>query len=154
MIDHNIYYNGASDVCPVCGGRIKHPYTGMVTSEQLEEDEQCCIWMEVCDEGDGCLGYTPICKNVHPYTKEEENNEYVHYDVLEILNSSQDLSLENKLDLLNKLIKISLGDNVEGTYSIVVSPEGKIERIEWLDSIKEITLNLTIDEQGNIVVTK
>lgn len=154
MRDHNIYYTGASDVCPVCGGRIKHPYTGLVTSEQLEEDEKCCIWMEVCDEGDGCLGYTPICKNVHPHTKEEENNEYVHYDVLEILNSSQDLSLENKLDLLNKLIKMSLGDNVEGTYSIVVSPEGKIERIEWLDSIKEITLNLAMDEQGNVVVTK
>ena len=51
-----VYYTGNGDICPVCGGRIKHPYTGEVTSEQIEEDMNCCQWMEVCDEGDGCLG--------------------------------------------------------------------------------------------------
>ena len=78
-----IYYTGNGEICPVCGGKIKHPYTGEVTSEQIEEDMNCCQWMEVCDEGDGCLGYTPICRNVHPYTKEEEeNHKFIHYDLL------------------------------------------------------------------------
>ena len=34
-----VYYTGKGDVCPVCGGgKIKRPYTGEGTSEQLEED--------------------------------------------------------------------------------------------------------------------
>ena len=101
-----VYYTGNGDICPVCGGKIKHPYTGEVTSEQLEEDMNCCQWMEVCDEGDGCLGYTPICHNVHPYTKEEENHKFIHYDLLELLNSSKTLSIENKLDIISRLVSV------------------------------------------------
>ena len=55
-------FSGEDNICPICGGKIKHPYTGLVTSEQIDEDIKSCIWMEVCDEADGCLGYTPICK--------------------------------------------------------------------------------------------
>ena len=40
-----VYYTGNGDICPVCGGRIKHPYTGEVTSEQIEEDMNFCQWM-------------------------------------------------------------------------------------------------------------
>lgn len=58
-----MYYSGKGNICPICGGRIKHPYTGLVTSEQLEEDYKTCQWMEVCDEGRGTIGYIPICKN-------------------------------------------------------------------------------------------
>lgn len=55
------YYIGG-DVCPICGGRIKHPYTGHVSSEQIDEDINSCLWMEVIDEGRSTLGYTPICR--------------------------------------------------------------------------------------------
>lgn len=58
-----MYYSGKDNICPICGGKIKHPYTGSVSIEQIEEDILTCIWMEVVDEGDSCLGYTPICKN-------------------------------------------------------------------------------------------
>lgn len=54
-------YEGTETECPICGGRIKHPYTGNVTSEQLEEDMSTCLWMEVTDESRSCLGYRPIC---------------------------------------------------------------------------------------------
>ena len=67
-----IYYQYNVTTCPVCGGRIKHPYTGMVTSEQLDEDFETCLWMEVVDEGRGTLGYTPICKK--DWVKDESRN--------------------------------------------------------------------------------
>ena len=147
-----VYYTGNSDICPVCGGRIKHPYTGEVTSEQLEEDMNCCQWMEVCDEGDGCLGYTPICRNVHPYTKEEENHKFIHYDLLEILNSSKTLSIENKLDIISKLVSVCYGKDNSRFYTVTVTPEGKIESINWLNNIEEMTLTLSLDKQGNITI--
>ena len=147
-----VYYTGNGDICPVCGGKIKHPYTGEVTSEQIEEDMNCCQWMEVCDEGDGCLGYTPICRNVHPYTKEEENHKFIHYDLLEILNSSKSLSLENKLDIISKLVSVCYGKGNSRFYTVTVSPEGKIESINLLDDIEGMTLTLSLDKQGNITV--
>ena len=55
-------YDGTSDMCPICGGKIKHPYTGHVTSEQLDEDFNTCQWMEVTDESRSCLGFRPICR--------------------------------------------------------------------------------------------
>ena len=58
----NNLYEGTETKCPICGGRIKHQYTGNVTSEQLEEDFNTCLWMEVTDESRACLGFTPICK--------------------------------------------------------------------------------------------
>ena len=147
-----VYYTGNGDICPVCGGRIKHPYTGEVTSEQLEEDMNCCQWMEVCDEGDGCLGYTPICRNVHPYTKEEENHKFIHYDLLEILNSSKTLSIENKLDIISKLVSVCYGKDNSRFYTVTVSPEGKLESINWLNNIEEMTLTLSLNNQGNITL--
>ena len=53
---------GTETECPICGGRIKHQYTGNVTSEQLEEDMNTCLWMEVTDESRSCLGFRPICR--------------------------------------------------------------------------------------------
>ena len=147
-----VYYTGNGDTRPMCGGKIKHPYTGEVTSEQLEEDMNCCQWMEVCDEGDGCLGYTPICRNVHPYTKEEENHKFIHYDLLEILNSSKTLSIENKLDIISKLVSVCYGKNNSRFYTVIVSPEGKLEGINWLNNIEEMALTLSLDKQGNITV--
>lgn len=35
-----MYFDGNSKICPICGGKIIHPYTGLVTSEQLEEEKQ------------------------------------------------------------------------------------------------------------------
>ena len=147
-----VYYTGNGDICPVCGGRIKHPYTGEVTSEQIEEDMNCCQWMEVCDEGDGCLGYTPICRNVHPYTKEEENHKFIHYDLLELLNSSKTLSIGNKLDIISKLVSVCYGKDNSRFYTVTVSPEGKLESINWLNNIEEMTLTLSLDNQGNITL--
>ncbi len=49
-------------VCPHCGGKIKHPYTGEVTSEQIDEDINTCLLIEVIDEYDNTLGYEAICK--------------------------------------------------------------------------------------------
>lgn len=60
----NLYEGG--DICPICGKRIKHPYTGSVTSEQMEEDWNTCQWMEVIDEGRSTIGYQPICKQNWP----------------------------------------------------------------------------------------
>lgn len=147
-----VYYTGNGDICPVCGGRIKHPYTGEVTSEQLEEDMNCCQWMEVCDEGNGCLGYRPSCRHVHPYTEEEENHKFIHYDLLEILNSSKTLSIENKLDIISKLVSVYYGKDNSRFYTVTVTPEGKIESINWLNNIEEMTLTLSLDKQGNITL--
>lgn len=57
-----MYFTGEDDICPICGNKIKHPYTGSVTLEQIEEDIRSCLWMEVIDESRGTIGYTPICK--------------------------------------------------------------------------------------------
>lgn len=50
-------------VCPICGGKIKHPCTGEVTLEQLEEDMKTCQLIEVVDENNTLLGYHAICKH-------------------------------------------------------------------------------------------
>lgn len=55
-------YEGTETECPICGGKIKHQYTGNVTMEQLDEDLHTCLWIEVTDESRGCLGYHPICR--------------------------------------------------------------------------------------------
>ena len=147
-----VYYTGKGDICPVCGAIIKLPHTGEVTSEQIEKDMNCCQWMEVCDEGDGCLGYTPNCHNAHPYTKEEENHKFIHYDLLELLNSSKTLSIENKLDIISKLVSVCYGKDNSRFYTVIVSPEGKLEGINWLNNIEEMTLTLSLDKQGNITL--
>ena len=147
-----VYYTGNGDVCPVCGFIIKHPHTGEVTSEQIEKDMNCCQWMEVCDEGDGCLGDRPNCRNAHPYTKGKENHKFIHYDLLEILNSSKTLSIENKLDIISKLVSVCYGKDNSRFYTVIVSPEGKLEGINWLNNIEGMTLTLSLDNQGNITL--
>ena len=59
------YYDGQGNICPLCGGKIKHEYTGIVTSEQMEEDSNSCLWGECIDGGRGTIGYKPICKNIN-----------------------------------------------------------------------------------------
>lgn len=61
-MENRLYYSYDEKICPVCGGRIKHQYTGNVTPEQFEEDMKTCLWMECVDEGGGTIGYTPCCK--------------------------------------------------------------------------------------------
>lgn len=56
------HWDGFGKVCPICGGKIIHPYTGEVTSEQLDEESNCCIWMECIDEGRSTTGYVPCCR--------------------------------------------------------------------------------------------
>ena len=64
---NNIYYNYNETTCPMCGGKIKHPYTGSVTSEQLEEDSSCCLWVEVIDESNNTIGYQPVCRGAYKF---------------------------------------------------------------------------------------
>lgn len=58
----NKYLPYDTTICPICGGKIKHPYTGQVTDEQLQEDIDTCQLIEVIDENDNTLGYHAICK--------------------------------------------------------------------------------------------
>lgn len=58
----NDYLSYDTQICPICGGKIKHPYTGMITDEQLEEDLKTCQLIEVIDENNVTLGYRPLCK--------------------------------------------------------------------------------------------
>ena len=62
-MNKNKYLPYDTKICPFCGGRIKHPYTGVVTDEQLEEDMETCQLIEVVDENNFTLGYNAICKN-------------------------------------------------------------------------------------------
>lgn len=57
-----MYYDGNSKICPICGNKIIHQYIGNVTSEQLEEEMKCCLWVEVVDEGRSTIGYSIICR--------------------------------------------------------------------------------------------
>lgn len=60
-----MYFDGNSKICPICGGKIIHSYTGLVTSEQLEEESKSCIWIECIDEGRSTIGYMPCCKGTY-----------------------------------------------------------------------------------------
>lgn len=66
------YVDYNTEVCPHCGGKSGHPFTGALTDERREEYEDSfnqCNLMEVVDEGDGCLGYVVCCNktgaNIH-----------------------------------------------------------------------------------------
>lgn len=61
--NHEQYLPYDTKICPVCGGKIKHPYTGEITDEQIEEDMKTCQLVEVIDENDFTLGYHAICRN-------------------------------------------------------------------------------------------
>ena len=150
--EQEYYYSGCEEICPVCGGRIKHPYTGAVSSEQLDEDSECCLWMEVCDEGDGCLGYTPICRNIHPYTLPEEDNEYIHYDLIELANT-WDMHLHEKVEKLISLIT-GVFDGIERKDVRIIFSEDKITDIVLSKPLKNISITLSVDEEGNIQIIK
>jgi hypothetical protein len=57
------YLDYNTKICPICGGKIKHPYTGELTQEQIEEDEKTCQLVEVIDENNFTLGFHAICRN-------------------------------------------------------------------------------------------
>lgn len=69
MINDKLYYDYNETTCPICGGKIKHPYTGSITSEQLDEDSKTCLWVEVIDENDSTLGFRPICRYINAINK-------------------------------------------------------------------------------------
>lgn len=132
-----IYDCDSWSFCPICGGAIKHPYTGHVTMEQLDEDMNSCIWMEVQDEYDYTLGFKPICKNLHPYTLDEEDNQYVHYDLIELLNNNKTQTLEDKFNTIYKLLKaqkdidkedITIEVNGESITKVIIRDE--VERVD------------------------
>ena len=72
--------------------------------------------------------------------------------MLELLNSSKTLSIENKLDIISKLVSVCYGKNNSRFYTVIVSPEGKLEGINWLNNIEGMTLTLSLDNQGNITL--
>ena len=56
------------EVCPFCGGKMGHQVTGHInkdeeTYKRWEESLTDCTIVEVCDEGDGTIGYTVCCRN-------------------------------------------------------------------------------------------
>lgn len=148
--DTDTYYDYNGVICPMCGGRIKHPYTGEVTSEQIDEDINTCLWMEVIDEDDITLGWTPICKNIHPYTLEEEEHVYVHYDMLELINN-EDSSVSEKIDKVTTYI-LKFYPDVNKEDIIFSVRENKLTEV-YVNGIEDLTLDLSLDEEGNVIVT-
>lgn len=148
--NHDVYYDGMSKICPVCGGKIIHPYTGHVTSEQLDEEMNCCIWGEVIDEGDSTIGYIPYCKNIHPYTLTSEEHKYVHYDLVEMVNC-WDMPLSEKIEkVTDYLIFLFKDDNIKKEDIIFDVQDNKIVSIRFIQNIKNLTIDINIDEEGNI----
>ena len=148
--DTDTYYDYNGVICPMCGGRIKHPYTGEVTSEQIDEDINTCLWMEVIDEDDITLGWTPICKNIHPYTLEEEEHVYVHYDMLELINN-EDSSVSEKIDKVTTYI-LKFYPDVNKEDIVFSVRENKLTEV-YVNGIEDLTLDLSLDEEGNVIVT-
>ena len=151
--NHGVYYDGRSKVCPICGGKIIHPYTGYVTSEQLDEEIASCTWCEVIDEGDSTIGYTPCCKNIHPYTLASEDHNYIHYDLVELANA-WNMSINDKVEKLTEFITTFFKGvekkDVQFSLDLV---NDKITDITIAKPIERITIDLGIDKDGNITVT-
>ena len=151
--NHGVYYDGRSKVCPICGGKIIHPYTGHVTSEQLDEEIASCTWCEVIDEGDSTIGYTPCCKNIHPYTLVSEDHNYIHYDLVELANA-WNMSINDKVEKLTELITTFFKGvekkDVQFSLDLV---NDKITDITIAKPIERITIDLGIDKDGNVTVT-
>ena len=150
-VDNTLYHDYDCVTCPLCGGKIKHPYTGEVTIEQLEEDSKCCQWMEVIDESDSTIGWTPICRNVHPYTLEEESHNYVHYDILELINSMWELTLPEKIEKTYYYI-MKFYPEVKKEDIVISVCDNKLTEVYVHNSIKEMVIDLSIDDDGNIIV--
>lgn len=150
--DYNNYYDGYGTICPICGGKIIHLYTGLVTSEQLDEESKCCTWGEVIDEGDSTIGYVPQCKKIHPYTLDSENHEYIHYDLVELANS-WDMPFSEKVEKLFYYITGLFKDIKKEDIKISIDAvENKITNIELLEGIKNMCITLSVDDKGNITI--
>jgi hypothetical protein len=150
--DHEIYFDGKGTICPICGGKIIHPYIGLVTSEQLDEESKCCTWGEVIDEGDSTIGFIPQCKNIHPYTLQSEDNKYVHYDLVEIANT-WDIPLNEKVEKLTNYITHLFKDvEKEDVQFFLNMQDNKISDIKLLKSIKNLYIDLTVDDEGKITI--
>lgn len=149
-INHDVYYDGRGKICPVCGGKIIHPYIGLVTSEQLDEESKCCTWGEVIDEGDSTIGFVPQCKNIHPYTLASEEHKHVHYDLVEMVNC-WDMPLSEKIEkVTDYLIFLFKDDNVKKEDIIFDVQNNKIVSIRFIQNIKNLTIDINIDKDGNI----
>lgn len=48
-------------ICPNCGNVAKHPHTGLVSSEMLNEDSRACLILEEIDDSEGTTGYCIVC---------------------------------------------------------------------------------------------
>lgn len=135
----NLYYDYDLDICPICGKKIKHPYTGEVSIEQIDEDIETCLWMENIDEGGSTIGYTPCCKNIHPWTTDEDDHKYIHYDLVELVNN-WDEPLEVKKEYIIELVLKSFPD-VEKESIIISSEDNIVTNI----ILSEHTSSFTID---------
>lgn len=49
-------------VCPICGGPMCYPRTGLVTNDMLEDYNKCNI-IQIVDEYNNPEGYTVCCKH-------------------------------------------------------------------------------------------
>lgn len=148
--ESNIYYPYGLNICPVCGGAIKHPYTGDVSMDQIEEDLNTCQWIECIDENNYTLGYQPICSRIHPYTLSSENHAYVHYDLIELVNTFKG-SLEERVQKLDSYIKYLNPDIQEDQYSIVTKDDKITEVI--LNNALEIA-HITLNYDGENVTVQ
>lgn len=162
MTESNKRYYTNSDVkyeydypfCPLCGGKIKHPYIGTVTDAQMEEDSHSCIWGEVQDEHNYTLGYVPYCKNIHPYTLDEEDNKYVHYDLVELVNC-WDMTLDEKVDKVTTYIMhLFREDEVKKEDIVFNITDEHINSITLSKPIDSLTINIEMDNDGNINFSK
>ena len=138
--------------CPICGKRIKHPYTGEVSMEQIEEDSQTCIWEEVIDDSKSTIGFHPICKNIHPYTLVSENHKYVHYDFFELVNM-WDMTLAEKIERTYRYILSIYKDKNLKKEDIKITICGeKITDIALVSSINHVNMNIDmgLDDTGAI----
>jgi len=152
-VNYDIKYDYDYPFCPVCGGKIKHPYTGEVTLDQLKEDSDTCIWGEVIDEHDNTLGYVPYCRHIHPYTLASENHKYIHYDLVELANC-WDMPLNEKIEKLTQyLIHLYRNDVIKKEDIAFEIIEDKISNIIISKPISNLTINMTLNEDGKIEFT-
>lgn len=146
----DVLYDYDTKVCPLCGGEITHPLLGEVTSEQLDEQFEKCQWVEVQDEEGYTLGYRPVCRNIHPYTLEDDLEKKVHYDLLELVNSRRDLSIDDKIKLITDLVTKVY--EVSKEYISFTINQEKITNIIISKPIKSVSLELGMDDDNNICV--
>lgn len=144
-----LYQDYDQDWCPICGGKIVHPLTGEVSSEDLEEDSKYCHWIEVQDENDNTLGYHAICNNIHPYTLAKDDHKYVYYDMLEIVNTDTNLDLGQKIELYTKMLLRS-NPNLTRDDVYIVCQGDKIVEVNASKPIDHMSLNITLTDDDHM----